>query len=96
MIEEVKVVKTWKDGRVEEWNVGKMEPWKNEIIRLFGNSAMEEWKVGMMERWKNETIRPPISFRAAIEEMYESESFLRSVSDCQLATSDFRLPTSLN
>jgi hypothetical protein len=42
MIEEVKVVKTWKDGRVEEWNVGKMETWKNEIIRLFGNSTMEE------------------------------------------------------
>jgi hypothetical protein len=57
MIEEVKVGKIWKDGRVEEWNVGKMETLKNEIIRLFGNSAMEEWKVGMMEKWKNEIIR---------------------------------------
>jgi hypothetical protein len=34
---------------MEEWNVGKMEEWKNLVIRQFGNLAMEEWKDGRME-----------------------------------------------
>jgi len=41
-----------------EWKNGKMEWWKNVIIRQFDNSTMEERKNGRMERWKNEENLP--------------------------------------
>jgi len=42
---------------MEEWKSGKMEEWKNVIIRQFDNGRMEEWKNGKMEEWKNVVIR---------------------------------------
>jgi len=35
----------WKNGRLEEWKVGRMEGWKN--------GRLEEWKTGRMEGINN-------------------------------------------
>jgi hypothetical protein len=50
----------WKDGRVEEWKVGRMEGWKS--------GRLEEWKVGRMEGWKSGRLEDwkVISFGLAI------------------------------
>jgi len=49
----------WNDGRMEGWNVedpvlsggGKMEWWKNGMVKEWKNGMMEEWNGGILEYW---------------------------------------------